>query len=161
MLFWPKGQSSNSTSRRPSGEKQAQSQNIDIPFTHEGSLWFISSSGDTIKEIEIEVADNEFETQRGLMDRRSMEENRGMLFIFPQEAPRSFWMKNTHISLDIMYVTEDFRVESIQKYTQPRSLRSLPSKGNAMYVVEVVAGFSDKYNINDSTFVTFSRLDGR
>jgi uncharacterized protein len=129
----------------------------EVPFTQEGVLSFLNDEGDTLKTIAIEIADNNFETTRGLMDRSTMSDNQGMLFIFPDNTKRSFWMKNTRIALDIMYVTEDLRVESIQKNAVPFSEASLPSRGKAKYVVEVNAGFSDVYRIQEGTRVVFER----
>lgn len=130
----------------------------EVPFTHEGHLWFISPAGDTLKKIELEIADNDFETQRGLMDRRSMGENRGMIFVFPNMEQRSFWMKNTFIPLDILFVKDNMEIESIQENTVPHSKQSVPSVGPAQYVVEVNAGFCQSYGITAGTKVVFERL---
>jgi len=129
----------------------------EIPFTEEGKLWFISPAGDTIRQLALEIADNDYERARGLMDRRNMNDKQAMLFIFDQERPQSFWMKNTHISLDIIYVKANMEVVSIQKNTQPYSQQSLPSEGNAQYVVEVIAGFCDQYGVDKGTKVAYAR----
>ena len=84
-----------------------------------------------------------------------MDENQGMLFIFDDSSPRYFWMKNTYISLDIIYIDENFRIVSIQKTALPRSEESLPSEKPAKYVVEVNAGFTDKYKINKGDKISF------
>ena len=57
-------------------------------------------------KIDLEIADSEYERQLGLMNRKEMKENEGMLFIFPQQEYQSFWMRNTLISLDIMFVND-------------------------------------------------------
>jgi uncharacterized protein len=98
--------------------------------------------------IDIEVADDEYERTRGLMDRISLPEFAGMLFIFEDDQQRSFWMKNTYISLDILFINSNNEIVSIQKYTQPQSTSSIPSEKPAKYVLEVNAGFTDKYSIN-------------
>ncbi len=133
---------------------------VEPQFKKEGNLWFVSPTGDTLSEIEIEVADNNYETTRGLMDRSKMEMNRGMLFIFADMAPRSFWMKNTHFSLDIIYVRDDGTIDSIKKYTEPFSEKSIPSDGKARYVVEVNAGYCDQYGIDTTTRVVF-KIDNK
>ena len=94
---------------------------------------------------------------QGLMYRQNLPENAGMLFIFTNEEPRSFWMKNTYISLDIIYINSKKEIVSIQKYTQPRSTYSIPSEKPAMYVLEVNAGFTDKYGIHPGDKIDFSR----
>ena len=123
-------------------------------FEKEGELWFLNGE-DTIKHIDIEFASSRYEITKGLMDRRVMQEDEGMLFIFDRMEPRSFWMKNTPLSLDIIYITDGFEIESIQKNTEPYSPNSIPSKGDAQYVLEVNAGFSDKFNIVEGTRITY------
>lgn len=110
-------------------------------------LFINSGNQDTIKMIGIEVASDEYERERGLMYRRSMADSLGMLFVFNEEEPQSFWMKNTSISLDIIYVNKEYQIVTIQKYTQPYSYLSIPSYKPAMYVVETNAGFYDRYKI--------------
>jgi len=76
-----------------------------------------------------------------------MEMNQGMLFIFPEEEIRSFWMRNTYISLDMIFVNADKKIVTIHKNTKTLSDQSYASTEPAQYVVEVCAGFSDKYSI--------------
>ena len=144
--------SGGSIQRSPKADKPTE-----IPFTHEGTLWFIQPEGDTLKTLDLEIADNDYERQRGLMDRFNMSEDQSMLFIFNQERPQSFWMKNTHLSLDIIYVGSNLEIVSIQKNTTPYSTKSLPSEGNAQYVVEVIGGFCDKYGIGKGTRIAYER----
>ena len=73
-------------------------------FKKEGELYFVKATGDTIRKIDIEIAEPEYERTRGLMYRRNMKDTQGMLFIFDKPDMRSFWMKNTYIPLDIMFV---------------------------------------------------------
>ena len=84
-----------------------------------------------------------------------MPHSQGMLFIFDDMSPRSFWMRNTRISLDIIFVDDKYKVVSIQKNAVPMSEESLPSEGPAKYVVEVNAGFTDLYNIRPGDSLTF------
>jgi uncharacterized protein len=116
-------------------------------FKKEGELTFTDSLGTTKVKIDIEIADTEYERQLGLMNRKEMDELQGMLFIFPKQTYQSFWMRNTLISLDILFVNENFKVVTIHKNTQTLSDKSYPSDQPAKYVVEVIAGFTDKYNI--------------
>lgn len=128
------------------------------PFKQEGKLWFIKAAGDTICGIDIEVADDEAQTSQGLMYRKSMAENQGMLFIFDDEQPRSFWMKNTNIPLDIIYADGNGVIGSAQNYATPFSEQSLPSLKPAKYVVEVNAGFWDKYGVKEGDKFAFVRI---
>jgi uncharacterized membrane protein (UPF0127 family) len=88
----------------------------------------------------VEVADSEREVRYGLMCRRALAADRGMLFIFPVEAPRMFWMRNTLIPLDIVYIGANGRVVSISRNVQPLDERGAPSAGPAKYVLEIAAG---------------------
>lgn len=126
----------------------------EIPFRHEGNLTFLNDST-VVKAIEIEVADSEPERARGLMYRKSMPENRGMIFLMDNERPQSFYMKNTFIPLDIIFVNSKKEVVSIQKQTTPLSELNLPSEAPALYVVEVVGGFCDKHGISKGSVINF------
>ena len=111
-------------------------------FVKEGELSFVAASNyDTMGLINIEIADDDAQRGQGLMFRSSMKENEGMLFIFEYSALQSFWMKNTIISLDIIFVDENGRIVTIHSNTQPYSESPIPSFKNAKYVVEVNAGY--------------------
>jgi len=116
-------------------------------FTKEGELTFTDSLGILKTKIDLEIADNDYERQLGLMNRKEMKENEGMLFIFPTLQLQSFWMRNTLISLDIMFVNDQKKIVTIHKDTKILSDTSYPSTQPALYVVEVLAGFADRYNI--------------
>lgn len=95
------------------------------------------------KTFKVEIADTREKQALGLMFRDSMPADRGMLFIFPDEAPRSFWMKNTRIALDIMYFDKDLKLVSISADTPPCRVSrcpSYPSVVPARYVLELNAG---------------------
>ena len=116
-------------------------------FKKEGELYLVKAAGDTIRKIDIEIADIESERTIGLMHRWSMPDTQGMLFIFEEEEPRSFWMHNTLMGLDILYVKQDGTIESIAKYCVPKSDKSIPSKGPALYVLELIEGFCDIHGV--------------
>ncbi|MCX6232017.1 MAG: DUF192 domain-containing protein [Bacteroidetes bacterium] len=136
-------------------ETIAPKQEQENAFKKQGDLNFISAENKLLVSIAIEIAKDEFSREKGLMYRRNMEELQGMLFVFDDAAPRNFWMKNTYISLDIIYVGADKKIVSIQKSAIPLSEESLPSNKDAMYVVEVNAGFCDKYTIKAGDKVSF------
>jgi uncharacterized membrane protein (UPF0127 family) len=127
-----------------------------IEFDKEGEL-FLLKGADTIQTIDIEIADDEYERQTGLMYRESMEEDQGMLFIYSNEAPRSFYMKNTYIPLDIIFYSKDSAVVSFQKNTIPRDETSLPSNGPAQFILELNAGKVDQWNIEVGDKMDFTR----
>ena len=119
-----------------------------IAFKKQGALAFIAKSGaDTLRKIDIQLAQTDEQRADGLMYRKSMTDGQGMLFIFPDMEERAFWMKNTYISLDIIYIADNMEIVSIQKYATPLSEQSLPSYKKAKYALEVNGGFCDKYHI--------------
>lgn len=125
-------------------------------FRKDGELRFIDGkTNKEIKTINIEVADDDAEREQGLMYRDTMEENDGMLFLMETEEPQSFWMKNTIISLDILYADTDKRIVSIHKNCKPYSLDQITSAKPAIYVVEVNAGYTSKNNIKVGDVISF------
>ncbi len=116
-------------------------------FTKEGELLFTDSLGTLKAKIDLEIADTEYERELGLMNRNEMKENQGMLFIFGMQKYQSFWMRNTLISLDMIFVDSQKKIVTIHKNTKTLSDQSYPSSEPAMYVVEVLAGYTDKHNI--------------
>jgi uncharacterized membrane protein (UPF0127 family) len=116
-------------------------------FTKEGELTFTDSLGILKTKIDLEIADNDYERQLGLMNRKDMKESEGMLFIFPTLQLQSFWMRNTLISLDIVFVNDQKKIVTIHKDTKILSDTSYPSTQPALYVVEVLAGYTDRHNI--------------
>ena len=125
-------------------------------FHKDGELRFLDGkSNKVISKIEIEVADDDAEREQGLMYRDTMAENAGMLFLMEAEEPQTFWMKNTIISLDILYADADKRIVSISKNCKPYSLDQIPSVKPALYVVEVNAGYTAKYRIRVGDMISF------
>lgn len=129
-----------------------------VHFKKEGELQLKKAGSDSIiAKLEIEIADNEFETQTGLMYRESMKPNHGMLFIFPDSRPRSFYMKNTRISLDLIYLNEDKKVVSFHENTNPFDESSLPSNTAAKYVLEVNAGLVNQWKLEAGDGMSFTK----
>jgi uncharacterized membrane protein (UPF0127 family) len=95
------------------------------------------------KSFKVEIADTQEKQALGLMFRDSLPADEGMIFVFPNEAPRSFWMKNCRIPLDIMYFDKELKLVSISANTPPCKVSrcpSYPSKAPAQYVLELNAG---------------------
>jgi uncharacterized membrane protein (UPF0127 family) len=102
----------------------------------------IDSSGDDEVKVQVEIADSPDELARGLMGRTTLGENRGMLFVFPDEELRSFWMKNTLIPISIAYMDSDGRIVDLQDMKPldddpPNYVSTEPAK----YALEVNQGF--------------------
>jgi uncharacterized protein len=143
--------------RKPDVTVNDQPAKPSIPvFRKDGELRFLDGKTDkVITKIDIEVADNDAEREQGLMYRDTMAENAGMLFLMDTEDMQAFWMKNTIISLDIMFVDSERRIVNIHKNCKPYSLDQLPSSKPALYVVEVNAGYSEKYGIKAGDLISF------
>lgn len=118
----------------------------EITFKKEGELTLYKSITDTIiSKLDIEIADTEYDVQTGLMYRNSMAENQGMLFVFPSMRERFFYMKNTRIPLDLIYLDNNKLIVSFQENANPLDESSLPSEVPAQYVLEVNAGLAEKW----------------
>jgi len=130
-----------------------------IPFDEEGEMAFLQE-GDTVATAQIEIAETDSARQRGMMQRDGFpDETSAMLFPFPEEEPRSFWMANTPVALDILFVSADSQIVSIAKYTKPYSDNQIRSGEPAKYVVETPAGFADSYGLIEGDRVRWRRTD--
>jgi uncharacterized membrane protein (UPF0127 family) len=133
------------------------SESINEPeFTKEGELTFLSKeTRKQIKQIDIEITDNQREIMTGLMYRQSMPDTAGILFTFEQFKPPFFWMRNTYIPLDMIFVDRNMKIVKIQKNTTPLSKELIPLHRHTEYVVEVNAGFCDKHHITTGDYILF------
>lgn len=130
-----------------------------ITFTKEGSLSLYKQETDSLLiQLDIEIAETDYETQTGLMYRNSMEDGQGMLFIFPDVAYHSFYMKNTKFPLDIIYIDDQLRVASIIKNAQPLNESGLPSQVPVKYVLEVKGGLSDVWGIKAGDQIKYQKF---
>jgi len=105
------------------------------------------------RRFDVEIAADEAARERGLMFRDSMPEDHGMLFTFDDKAERTFWMKNTHIPLDILYFDEKYKLVSMQQRVPPcrdafgNNCPVYPSNAPAQYVLELNAGTAEKLGV--------------
>ena len=100
-----------------------------------------------VQVFSVEMATTEEETQTGLMYRKELADGKGMLFDFKPEQEVSMWMKNTYVSLDMIFIRADGRILRIAENTEPLSTKIISSQGPARAVLEVVAGTAQKYGI--------------
>lgn len=129
-----------------------------ITFSKEGELTITKQKVDTlITTLNIEFAESEYETQTGLMYRKSMEDNQGMLFIFPDEQMHSFYMKNTEIPLDIIFLKSDLTIASFQENAQPLNETGLSSQVPIQYVLEVNAGLAEKWLLEVGDKISYQK----
>lgn len=129
-----------------------------IEFKKEGELSIMKQAVDTlITSLDIEFAETEYETQTGLMYRKSMAKNQGMLFIFPDERMHSFYMKNTEIPLDLIFIKGDSTIASFQENAEPYNETGLSSQVPIKYVLEVNAGLSEKWLLEVGDKINFTK----
>jgi uncharacterized protein len=109
----------------------------------------------------VEIASTPAEQANGLMFRRELPEGQGMLFDFHQEQPTSFWMKNTYIPLDMIFIRGDGRILRIAENTVPLSEALIPSGGPVRAVLEVTGGTAKKLGIASGDRVAHPIFRGR
>jgi uncharacterized membrane protein (UPF0127 family) len=129
----------------------------EVTFTKEGELHILKATDSTKIVLDIEIADTDFDIQTGLMYRNSMKNNQGMLFVFEDETERFFYMKNTKIPLDLIFINAEKEIVSFQKNAMPFNESSLPSNAPAQYVLEVNAGLVDSWGITVGDLVDFTK----
>ena len=105
------------------------------------------------EQFTLEVADEDKEREVGLMNRRSMPANHGMIFVFPREERLAFYMKNTYVPLDIIYLDTDGHVVSIHQM-HPQDLTSVPSRAPARYAIELNQGAAARVGVKPGDRLT-------
>ncbi len=122
-------------------------------------LEIVTKSG--VHVFSVEMATTEQEKETGLMYRKQLADGVGMLFDFSPEQQVSMWMKNTFISLDMIFIRADGRILRIAENTEPQSTRIIPSGGLAKGVLEVIAGTARKYGIAPGDRVAHPLFNGQ
>lgn len=122
---------------------------------YSATVSFLSVDGDTISTLKAAVADDTATRSSGLMNVYDLPSDRGMLFIFDNEEPRSFWMANTPLALDIIFVNSNMEIIRIHQNTRPYSNRNVESELSAQYVVETNAGYTLRHDIIEGMKIAF------
>lgn len=130
----------------------------EVSFTKEGELTILNEAKEPITTLDIEIADTDFDIQTGLMYRNSMLEHQGMLFVFKDEQQRFFYMKNTKIPLDLIYIDANKRIVSFQENAIPFDESSLPSNAPAQYVLEINAGLVNSWKLKVGDYVQWHEI---
>lgn len=107
----------------------------------------IATQGGQKQSFRVEVARNDADRAQGLMYRRSMPADQGMLFDFGRVEPVSMWMQNTYLSLDMLFIRPDGTIARIAADTEPLSIRTIPSGEPVLAVLELNAGMAAKLGI--------------
>lgn len=108
---------------------------------------------------DIEIAKTNTQRQEGLMNRESLDKNGGMLFVFDEEGMHSFWMKNTLITLDMIWINQNNEVVFIAENAEPCRTENCPHISpdrKAMYVLEINGGLAKELNVNVGDRVDFN-----
>ena len=118
----------------------------------------IEAPGQEPASVRVELAATDSERERGLMYRRHMDADRGMLFLFDQTEHLRFWMHNTYLPLDMIFITSDMRVLGVVENATPQTDDSREVPGDSMYVLEVNAGFARSHGIASGSRVVFENV---
>ncbi|NVJ17374.1 DUF192 domain-containing protein [Myxococcus sp. AM010] len=110
--------------------------------------------------VEVEIAATADARARGMMWRKELAEGKGMLFLFPHEEVQGFWMRNTLIPLDMLFITSDLRVAGIVSRAEPRSRATRSVGAPSQYVLEVPGGWTEKVGIRKGSTVRFEGVAG-
>ncbi len=127
------------------------------PVFDKQPLTFVTSSGS--HRIMVEIADTSHKRSVGLMFRRSLGGDEGMIFLHDTSGSLSMWMKNTYISLDMFFVRADGVIHRIEKNTQPFSETSISSQGDVLAVIEMIAGSADRLGVKPGDRVDYPAFD--
>ena len=112
------------------------------------------------RDFQVEVMRTQDEHARGMMFRRSLADDRGMLFVFKAPEAATFWMENTYVSLDMIFIKPDGTIHRIEKRAEPLSTATIPSGALVLGVLEVVAGTADRLGIAPGDKVIYPPLFG-
>lgn len=105
-------------------------------------------AGGSTYHFDVEIADDAAERSRGLMYREQLPQNAGMLFLYPDEKPRGFWMKNTPLPLDIIFIDAGGRVVHVAANARPFDLSLIESRVAAQSVLEINGGLAARLGIS-------------
>ena len=126
----------------------------------EGSVIIQTHANENIK-FRVLIAKSNKERRQGLMHIESMEEDQGMLFIFDPGRKVSMWMRNTPMTLDMIFIDRNGKIINIAENMIPYSTKGISSGGSINWVLEINGGLSNRMNINNGDFVSLGSREGR
>ena len=138
----------------PSVSAQSAPSASEPEFTH---VTFHTTRGDI--RVKSEVARTGKARRQGLMHRRDLPPHEGMLFIFEKQEPQSFWMKNTYLFLDMIFVNDAHEVVGVVENAEPETLNPRGVAAPSRFVIEVIGGYAAKHGIQTGTRVSFDKLE--
>ena len=116
-------------------------------FRQDGILKIMDAAGNIKATFQIEIASTEMELQQGLKFRESMQDDQAMLFVFDGKEPHGFWMQDTYMPLDMLFIDYTDTIFQIEENTKPFSTDLIDAQGFNLYTLEVKAGICAKNNI--------------
>lgn len=125
---------------------------------HDGTALVYDEKGRERCRFYVEHAVTPSEQSRGLMFRTKLDQDRGMLFVFDRDAIRYFWMQNTFIPLDIIFINSSFMVVHVHRRAKPLDQTVIESRLPARYVLEVNGGKAEQCGVNPGTPMGFTNL---
>jgi uncharacterized membrane protein (UPF0127 family) len=143
----------------PASESSADATKAAEPAKPAEAAVVLLPAGQEPLRVKVELARTEPERRLGLMHRKHLEADAGMLFLFERSQQLSFWMRNTHVPLDMIFITDQLLVLGVVENAEPltESPRSVP--GNSQYVLEVNAGYARAHGIGPGTVVRFEGVE--
>ncbi len=142
--------------RASKADLEPSPQNDTISFRSDGSL-DIMDGNRLVASFDIEIAETGKDRVQGLMYRESMDANQGMLFIFDASELQAFWMKDTYLALDMIFIDSNLRITQIEKNSIPFSEDFIISNEPVRFVLEVLAGTSERLNIQTGQHIRYKR----
>ena len=127
---------------------------------NKGQIIVITVDGH-FEHFNVECAISNSEKTKGLMFRKELDKDEGMLFIWKEDGLRQFWMKNTLMNLDILFINSEYKIVNIEERAQSGSTRIISSKFPVKYVLEIKAGQSQIRNITLGATLSLKKLYNR
>lgn len=142
---------------RPEAKETPEEPKPKYEFRKDGELVVKAPDGSVKGSFDIEIAQSEEALQRGLKFRESMEPNQGMLFIFDGRQSYGFWMKDTYLSLDMLFINYENEIFYIAENTTPFSEDPIEPDGYNLYTLELIAGTCKRLNIQKGDTIEWKR----
>lgn len=145
------------TSKREDQEAGSVAGHDAGPAALDGKVVLHGAEGEVT--VRVEVVKKREDRSRGLMYRQHLDDDAGMIFLFREPEHQTFWMHNTFIPLDMVFIGSDHRVVGVSENAQPRTDRTRSVPGDSQYVLEVNAGFARRWGIGPGSRVEFVDID--
>lgn len=124
-------------------------------LSHLSRMYFTHLDGSRTEELYLEIADTAPKREQGLMWRKELGENKGMLFVYPYETDQAFWMKNTYVSLDIIFLDKALNVVGVLEHLPKLSEQSRSINKPSQYAIEANASSVKKWGLNTGSKAVF------